>query len=90
MIRRFLTSCLYVVTLRCERVDALRSTKPEAEWTKTERFAESLHVKMCKTCRRTREKLRVLDEGLRSFDDTPAEPLSDAARARMLDRLNDS
>lgn len=87
MVWRFIKSCLYVLTLRCEGVDRLRTTKHRDEWTRTERIAESVHVSMCKTCRRTRHKLRILDDGLRSFEERSDDKMPQESRQRVLDAI---
>lgn len=87
---RLITAMFWAVTLRCERLDRLRATKPREEWEAAERFGERLHTSMCRSCRRARRKLDRLDEGLRTLGDSAAGSMPDGTRERLRRGLAES
>ena len=87
---RLITAMFWALTLRCERLDRLRATKPREEWSASERFGERLHTSMCRSCRRARRKLERLDEGLQSLSESAGEAMPGAAKERLRERLHES
>ncbi len=87
---RLVQAIVFTVTLRCERLDRLRTNKDRADWSRGERFAERLHTSMCKSCRRTRRKLERLNEGLRSLGEVGAEGMPESAKERVRRGLRES
>ena len=83
----------YVLTLRCEEADRVRTRRIGGAATRRERLAEDLHRLICASCRRARRQLEVLDDALRSLEErlrdedelTPS--LGVDARSRILGRI---
>jgi hypothetical protein len=84
----------YVLTLRCEEADRIRTRIALDEATFTERLAERLHRFVCSACRNVRKQLQILDGAIRDLDETAGDGemsecgdqcacLSDDARARI-------
>lgn len=89
----------YILTLRCEEADRLRSRQALEPLTRTERAAMSMHQFICKSCRIAARQLRILDDAIsRLRDDTDAPAtidtggalLSADARRRMEQSLRDA
>ncbi len=53
----------YVLTLRCEEADRLRTMwSAGEELTRSQRVGEALHRSLCRSCRRARRQLLVLQD----------------------------
>jgi len=87
---RLITSLFWALTLRCERLDRLRATKPREEWSATERFGERLHASMCRSCRRARRKLERIDAGLQTLGESASEAMPEGAKERLRRGLRES
>ena len=81
----------YILTLRCEEADRLRSQQALEPLTRVERVAMSLHQLVCKSCRIAARQIRLLDEAiskLREDSNTaPAAETSSGLSAEARDRL---
>ncbi len=80
--RRILKSIWYVLTLRCEEADRIRSLAQSGTTTRIERFGAWSHALVCRGCwiaRNQTEKLEALIDDMRG-----KEPLTDASRGRGL------
>lgn len=80
----------YVLTLRCDEAERVRARRSIGEARRAERLGERLHSLACKSCRRARRQLGIVDrtvEELRSSlnaaaGESPAS-LSTDARSRI-------
>ncbi|USO00107.1 MAG: hypothetical protein H6810_05445 [Phycisphaeraceae bacterium] len=78
----------YILTLRCEEADRLRSRARGGELTRTERVAERLHRSLCSSCRKAAAQLDQIDRALEHLADGLSEgraPDWDEQRAARLD-----
>lgn len=88
----------YILTLRCEEADRLRSQQALEPLTPAERTAMSLHQLVCKSCRIAAKQIRILDEAISRLSDNANAPtapetgprLSPDARQRLSDALRDA
>ena len=89
----------YILTLRCEEADRLRSRQQLEPLTRVERVAMSLHQLICKSCRIAARQLQILDAALSRLRDavTDASPVADSgprlspdARERIAKSLRDA
>lgn len=97
--KRALAILWYVLTLRCEeaeRVRCIEGLEPVAWW---QRWAERLHRFACRSCRRARRELVVLNEAVRHLvhaeqgeaHESEREPaLSSEARERIRSAIRSS
>lgn len=88
---RFARTVWYVLTLRCEEADRLRSVAQTEPLTRAERFGAWSHTTLCKSCRRARRQADILQSLIRDLSDTPAEgALSDGARMRIAEAIDEN
>ncbi|MCB9852875.1 MAG: hypothetical protein H6819_07245 [Phycisphaerales bacterium] len=86
----------YILTLRCEEADRLRSQQALEPLTRVERVAMSAHQLVCKSCRIAANQIRILDEAIAHLrDESSATPAVDAglpadARDRLARTLRDA
>lgn len=86
----------YILTLRCEEADRLRSRQQLEPLTWVERVAMSLHQFICKSCRIAAKQMQILDAALsRLRDATDASPAADTglspdARERIASALRNA
>lgn len=82
----------YILTLRCEEADRLRSQQALEPLTRAERVAMSAHQLVCKSCRIAAKQIRILDEAITRLRDEPgASPDADPGAglsADACDRLS--
>ncbi len=86
---------LYVLTLRCEEADRVRSvSRSGAPLRRGARFGEWAHSMLCKNCRHARARLRELDTLVAELRDepdaTPAGPMPPDARERIAKSLDEA
>ena len=88
--KRLLRTCWYVLSLRCEEADRVRSL-PAEDTTRVQRFAETIHRVLCRACRRARRELELLRQVTESLTEefNAPERLDDEARLRILDGLDE-
>ncbi|MEZ6242653.1 MAG: hypothetical protein R3B57_06365 [Phycisphaerales bacterium] len=89
---RWLRVIWYVLTLRCEEADRVRSYARKGEQLRPgSRVGEWLHSSLCSNCRRARKRLRELDRLVAELrqdpDAAPAGAMPPDARARILDAI---
>ena len=83
----FLRTIWYVLSLRCEEAERVRSCGLDAHG--HQRFAEWVHHLLCRSCRKARHELRSLRDAIQSLDQrvgesgTTVPSLDDAARSRI-------
>ncbi len=84
----------YILSMRCEEADRLRSVMSQVKLTRSERIAMTLHQAICRSCRAAARQVRVLDEAVRDLRETPESVggvpevgLSSAAKDRIRHRL---
>lgn len=63
----WIRSFWYILTLRCEEADRLRSVGDPASLRAHQRIAERIHRGLCKSCRHAAAQLELLDSGLRDL-----------------------
>ena len=63
----WLRTIWYILTLRCEEADRLRSIRRNGELARHQRVAERNHRSLCAGCRRAARQLELIDEGLRGL-----------------------
>jgi len=75
----------YVLTLRCEEADRVRSVAREGERLRAgARVGERVHTSLCRNCRRARRRLRELDRLVSELrEDAGAAPMPPDARERL-------
>ncbi len=83
---RWLKTLWFVLTLRCEDADRLRTIGSHEPVRWSHRVGERLHRALCGSCRRARRQMRKLDETLRSMGETE-ERLPAEARDRVVSGL---
>ena len=83
---RWLKTLWFVVTLRCEDADRLRTIESRESIRLSDRIGERLHTALCGSCRRARRQMRKIDETLRTMGGTES-PLPDEARERVVSGL---
>lgn len=92
--KKFALTVWYVLRLRCEEADRVRSKGADA--TVAERTGERLHAALCGSCRAVRRQLKLVDEGLDSIASGGEEhaeataSLDTEARDRIAQRLRDA
>lgn len=81
----------YVLTLRCEEADRIRANFGDPAVTRAQRVGERMHSALCGSCRAARRKMRDIGDALESLDEVAnPEPMPDAVRHRLIDRLRES
>lgn len=91
----WLRTAWYVLNLRCEEAERVRSLPEGAPDRAGSRLGERVHSTLCSKCRRARKRLRALNSaieelGSRSDDEAPPMPSDARARiARTLERRED-
>jgi len=85
----WLRSFWYILTLRCEEADRLRSVGDPACLKRHQRVAEKIHRRLCKSCRHAAAQLEFLDNGLRDLSQAVLKDsaLNDAHPEWSTDRL---
>ncbi len=90
---RWIRTFWYVLTLRCEEADRLRSIEREGELSRSQRVGESLHRGLCKSCRKARRQAKLLKQALSEMSDLGeferGPRLDDASRARIAAAMAD-
>lgn len=84
----WIRSIWYVLTLRCEEADRLRSIARRGELTRSQRLAERVHRSLCSGCRKAAAQLDQIDRALDQIADGLTDggaPGWDGARAARLD-----
>ncbi|MHC4989815.1 MAG: hypothetical protein ACYTGC_02450 [Planctomycetota bacterium] len=83
----------YVLTLRCEEADRVRSIDDLADLTRAERTGERLHSLLCRSCRSARRQLNALSRVITDHRDELStgsdEQLSEDARQLLEHRLQE-
>jgi len=78
----------YVLTLRCEEADRVRSVARTEDLTRAERLGTWTHELLCKSCRAARRQTEALEHLVRDIAEEPGGPtLSSGARARILEGI---
>lgn len=86
-----LSTLWYVLTLRCEEADRIRANFNDPAVTRAQRAGERMHSALCGSCRAARRKMRDIGEALENLDEAAsAEPMPDAVRHRMIERLREA
>ncbi len=82
---RWFNTIWYVLTLRCEEADRIRSVAASETLTRAERIGGSLHTALCRSCRNARRQVERLDQALRDLGESPAQPspMPEAGRERI-------
>ena len=84
------TTLWYVLTLRCEEADRIRSNFNDPAVTRAQKAGERMHSALCGSCRAARKAMRQIGEALDDFDSvTKPTPMPDDARQRMVERLRE-
>ena len=82
----------YVLTLRCEEADRVRSVDRMEDLTRAERFGTWAHTSLCRSCRKARRQARALQRVLREVGDGLADgelpEIPDSTRTRILDSID--
>lgn|GEM_PF-1748681 len=90
MISRCLKTLWYLLTLRCEEADRIRSLAQTANPTRAERFGAWSHALVCRGCwiaRKQTDKLEKLVGELRGGDQTPEVSLGGGLSTERRNRL---
>jgi len=90
VIARCLKTLWYVLTLRCEEADRIRSLAQSANPTRVERFGAWSHALVCRSCwiaRKQTDKLEELVSELRGDDQMPEVSLGNGLSTERRDRL---
>jgi predicted anti-sigma-YlaC factor YlaD len=74
-----------ILTLPCEEASRLMSDGLDRELSSVERIALRAHLISCRSCKRFRRQLRVIDEAARSS----REDMPDEAKERIKQRVED-
>ncbi len=70
----------YILNLRCEEADRLRSQQSLEPLTRAERVAMSLHQLVCKSCRIAAKQIRLLDDAISKLrDDSTVAPAAETS-----------
>jgi hypothetical protein len=79
----------YVLTLRCEEADRVRSVGRKEDLTRAERVGASIHTALCSSCRRARKHARKIQRIVDEMGEATSSGvgLSDAARARIMESI---
>ncbi|HPF41483.1 MAG TPA: hypothetical protein PK093_22840 [Phycisphaerae bacterium] len=93
-----LSKLRYILTLRCEEADRLRSRQALEPLSLAERLAMAMHQLVCKSCRIAAKQIRILDQAISRLRDDAAPPtaadaggaLSGDARQRLSQALRDA
>lgn len=92
----WLKTAWYVLSLRCEEAERVRSLPHGASDRAGSRFGERVHSTLCSSCRRARKRLRELNKAIDELkspeggDEAPPMPADARARiARALDQQED-
>ena len=87
----------YIVSMRCDEADRLRSRQALEPLNRSERLAMRLHQVMCKSCRAADRQLQILDDAIANLKNAESDPvpdapgrLSKAARNRIASTLGDA
>ena len=84
---RWLKTVWYVLTLRCEEADRLRSL--DENTTRAQRVGEVMHRTLCKSCRRAKKQTQILSRLLANLDESASGVrLDGAARARIASAID--
>ncbi len=86
---RLLRSLWYVLTLRCEEADRVRTSVPEGQRQWHEAVGERIHSVLCSSCRHARRQIEIMKQTVEDMraSQEPGPGLSEAARERIGQRL---
>ena len=82
----------HLLFMPCDRITGLVSESLDRDLSRSERFAAQTHLLYCVACRRFRRQIRQISAALAKTEGAiatlPEDGLSSAARARIVNALN--
>lgn len=84
---RWLRTIWFVLTLRCDEADRLRSVRLSKPLSRSEWFAERAHRTLCSCCRRAARELELVNRGIEHIANTSLEESDEAWSEARRDRI---